>query len=90
MREALLPLAESVADGTVVDWDEAARQAPPEDQKFVRQLGVLAKLTEIHRTLSDAPGEAVLPFVAGERSVDAESVSAGRGGQRLLPVGSAA
>jgi serine/threonine-protein kinase len=64
MREALLPLAESVADGTAVDWDEAARQAPPEDQGFVRQLGVLAKLTEIHRTLSDAPGEAVLPFVA--------------------------
>src|SRR5258705_2202468 len=64
MREALLPLAESVADGTAVDWDEAARQAPPEDQGFVRQLGVLAKLTEIHRTLSDALGEAVLPFVA--------------------------
>src|SRR6185295_8423699 len=63
MRESLLPLAESVADGSAVDWDEAARQAPPEDQAFVRQLGVLAKLTEIHRTLSDAPGD-VVPFVA--------------------------
>jgi TolB-like protein/tRNA A-37 threonylcarbamoyl transferase component Bud32/Flp pilus assembly protein TadD len=64
MREALLPLAESVADGTAVDWDEAARQAPPEDQAFVRQLGVLAKLTEVHRTLSESTGDPIVPLMA--------------------------
>jgi len=64
MREALLPLAESVADGTAVDWDAAASQAAPEDRAFVRQLGVLAKLTEIHRTLSDTSGDTVVPFAA--------------------------
>ena len=64
MREALLPLAESVADGTDVDWEEALRQAAPEDQAFLRQLGVLAKLTAIHKTLSDPPGDAVVPLAA--------------------------
>ncbi|HEY3162688.1 MAG TPA: protein kinase [Vicinamibacterales bacterium] len=64
MREALLPLAESVADGTAIDWDTAASQAAPEDRAFVRQLGVLAKLTEIHRTLSDTSGDTVVPFAA--------------------------
>ena len=61
MREALLPLAESVADGTSVDWEEASKQAPPEDQVFVRQLRILAKLTEIHTTLSETMGPAALP-----------------------------
>ena len=64
MRESLLPLAESLADGTAVDWEEAARQAAPEDRAFVRQLGVLAKLTEVHRTLSETSEETVVPFVA--------------------------
>jgi TolB-like protein/Tfp pilus assembly protein PilF len=64
MRESLLPLAESLADGTAVDWDEAAKQAAPEDQAFVRQLGVLAKLTEIHRTLSETSEETAVPFAA--------------------------
>ena len=62
MRESLLPLAESLADGTAVDWDEAARQAAPEDRAFVRQLSVLAKLTEVHRTLSASSDETVVPF----------------------------
>ena len=67
MRESLLPLAESVADGTAVDWDEAARHAAPEDRGLVRQLGVLAKLTELHRTLSDGP--VPLPSVARRSQV---------------------
>src|SRR6185503_15469642 len=56
MRESLLPLAESVADGTSIDWDEAATQVAPEDRAFVRQLGVLAKLTQIHLTLLERLG----------------------------------
>ena len=68
MREALLPLAESIADGTAIDWDEAARHAAPEDLGLVRQLGVLAKLTELHRTLSDGPA-AALPEAARRSQV---------------------
>jgi serine/threonine-protein kinase len=64
MREALLALAESVADGTSVDWETAASQAAPEDRAFVRQLRVLAKLTEVHTTLSEGPGPAVAPAAA--------------------------
>src|SRR5258705_8356003 len=67
MHEALLPLAESVADGTSVDWETAASQAAPEDQAFVRQLRILAKLTEVHTTLSEGPWPAVAP-VAARRS----------------------
>jgi serine/threonine protein kinase/tetratricopeptide (TPR) repeat protein len=59
VRESLRPLADSVADGTAVDWDEAAVQAAPEDRAFVRQLSILAKLTQIHGTLSEVPGPAV-------------------------------
>ena len=59
MRESLRLLADSVADGTAVDWDEAATQAAPEDRGFVRQLSILAKLTQIHGTLSEVPGPAV-------------------------------
>jgi len=65
---ALLPLAESVADGTAIDWDQAARHAAPADQGLVRQLGVLAKLTELHRTLADGP-TAPLPSAARRSQV---------------------
>ncbi|PYR77708.1 MAG: hypothetical protein DMF87_15520 [Acidobacteria bacterium] len=65
---ALLPLAESVADGTAIDWDQAARHAAPADQGLVRQLGVLAELTELHRTLANGP-TAPLPSAARRSQV---------------------
>ena len=61
MPEALLALAESVADGSAIDWEAAAGQAAPEDRAYVRQLRILAKLTEVHTTLSEPAGPAVLP-----------------------------
>lgn len=64
MRESLLPLAESVADGTDVDWDQAAREADPVDQSLIRQLRVLARLSALHRTLSGPPA---LPAAVAER-----------------------
>src|SRR6185503_7756592 len=64
MPEALLALAESVADGSAIDWEAAAGQAAPEDRAYVRQLRILAKLTEIHTTLSEPAGPAVLPPAA--------------------------
>src|SRR5882672_11088954 len=73
MREALLALAESVADGTSVDWKTAASQAAPEDQAFVRQLRILAKLTEVHTTLAEGPWPAVAP-VAARRSQVAPAI----------------
>ena len=71
MREALLPLAESVADGTSIDWDAIEKDTPPEDRAFLKQLSVLARLSEIHRTL-DEPA-APLP-VAARRSQSAPAI----------------
>ena len=71
MREALLPLAESVADGTGLDWDAIAQEAAPEDRAFVRQLSVLARLSEIHRTLDETPGPVA---VAQRRSQSAPAI----------------
>src|ERR1043166_1699372 len=71
MREAMLPLAESVADGTSIDWDAIEKDTPPEDRAFLKQLSVLARLSEIHRTL-DEPA-APLP-VAARRSQSAPAI----------------
>ncbi len=72
MREALLPLAESIADGSAIDWDAVEKGSAPEDQAFVRQLRVLARLSDIHRTL-DAEAAAPLPFAA-RRSQSAPAI----------------
>ena len=48
---ALLPLAESVADGSSVDWHEAEARATTDEQAVIRQLRVLASLAAIHRSL---------------------------------------
>jgi serine/threonine-protein kinase len=49
---ALLQLAESIADGSQIDWDAAEANAPQEDKVVVRQLKVLSNLAGLHRTLS--------------------------------------
>jgi TolB-like protein/tRNA A-37 threonylcarbamoyl transferase component Bud32/Flp pilus assembly protein TadD len=51
---ALLPLAESVADGSSVDWHEAEARATTDEQSVIRQLRVLASLAAIHRSLPAA------------------------------------
>jgi TolB-like protein/Tfp pilus assembly protein PilF len=55
-RPDLLSLAESVADGSPVDWAAAETAAQPGEQAVVRQLRVLAELATLHRSLPATPG----------------------------------
>ena len=48
---ALLPLAESVADGSPIDWHAAEARATTDEQAVIRQLRVLASLAAIHRSI---------------------------------------
>ena len=48
---ALLPLAESIADGSAVDWDAAEARATTDEQAIIRQLRVLSNLAGLHRSL---------------------------------------
>lgn len=49
---ALLQLAESVADGTPIDWTEVEDSAAADTRGVVHQLRVLANLATLHRTTS--------------------------------------
>jgi eukaryotic-like serine/threonine-protein kinase len=51
----LLDVAQSVADGTPVDWPTAETRASPEEQPAIRQLRILADLAALHRT-APVPG----------------------------------
>jgi eukaryotic-like serine/threonine-protein kinase len=57
MRDAaaLLPIAESIADGAAVDWNDVESRASAEDRATVRQLRVLAELATLHRTMPVDP-----------------------------------
>ena len=48
---ALLALAESIADGTDVDWEAAEAGATPEERAVIRQLRVLSDLAGLHRSM---------------------------------------
>ena len=50
-KPQLLSLAESVADGTPVDWETIATYATTDERPVVEQLRVLAELAGLHRTL---------------------------------------
>jgi serine/threonine-protein kinase len=61
---ALLPVAESIADGSAIDWKAVEASASVEDQALLRQLRVLAELATVHRTLQvvqPAPRPATTP-----------------------------
>jgi TolB-like protein/Tfp pilus assembly protein PilF len=49
--EALISLAESVADGTPVDWEAIATHATDDDRPVIEQLRILAGVVGLHRTL---------------------------------------
>ena len=51
----LLPLAESIADGSPVDWTAAQAYANPEEQEILRQLRIVADLALLHRSLPADP-----------------------------------
>ena len=50
----LLPLAESIADGSDVDWQAAEARATTDEQAVIRQLRVLSNLAALHRGLTDS------------------------------------
>jgi serine/threonine-protein kinase len=47
----LLQLAESIADGSPIDWEQAEADASAEDKPVVRQLRVLSNLAVLHRSM---------------------------------------
>jgi serine/threonine-protein kinase len=47
---ALLKLAESIADGTAVDWEAAEASASRDDKAVIRQLRILSNLAGLHRS----------------------------------------
>ncbi|OFW11608.1 MAG: hypothetical protein A3H96_24895 [Acidobacteria bacterium RIFCSPLOWO2_02_FULL_67_36] len=52
---SLLSLAESIADGVPVDWNLVESQATPAERDVVRQFRVVATLSQLHRSLPEAP-----------------------------------
>ncbi len=63
--ETLLALAESVADGSAIDWSRAESESGDDERRLVRQLRVIAELATLHRTLPADP--AVLPTAFASR-----------------------
>src|SRR4051812_10126295 len=59
---SFLPLAESIADGSPVDWDALEAGANDDEQAGIRQLRIVANLAKLHRSLPDPlamPGSGV-------------------------------
>ena len=53
----LLALAESIADGSPIDWEAATSTATPENRALIDQLRVVAELATLHRTLPVSPDD---------------------------------
>jgi eukaryotic-like serine/threonine-protein kinase len=70
---ALLALAESIADGAVIDWTAADTLTSAEHQAIVRQLRIVAELATLHRTMPADPAETPPPQVA-RRSASAPAI----------------
>jgi tetratricopeptide (TPR) repeat protein len=67
---ALARLAESVADGAPIDWDAAERGVVAREQRLVRHLRLVDRISTVYRTLpfDSADGEATdIPEPTGER-----------------------
>jgi serine/threonine protein kinase/tetratricopeptide (TPR) repeat protein len=47
----LLPLAESIADGSAVDWEAAEARATSDERAIIQQLRVLSNLAGLHRSM---------------------------------------
>jgi TolB-like protein/tRNA A-37 threonylcarbamoyl transferase component Bud32/Tfp pilus assembly protein PilF len=59
-------LLESVADGTAVDWDAAEAAADARQRRIVRNLRLVARIAEVHRTLPEGTGEGTLALPHGD------------------------
>ncbi len=67
---ALARLAESVADGAPIDWDAAERGVVAREQRLVRHLRLVDRISTVYRTLpfDPADGESTeIPEPTGER-----------------------
>ncbi|HEY3042937.1 MAG TPA: hypothetical protein VGJ39_02870, partial [Vicinamibacterales bacterium] len=53
----LLPLAESIADGSQVDWEAAEAKATDDEKAIIRQLRILSNLAVLHRSLPAEPAD---------------------------------
>jgi serine/threonine-protein kinase len=58
--DRLLEFAESIADGSPLDWDAADAGASASDRELINHLRVLAKLAGLHRSLTP-PADAPVP-----------------------------
>jgi len=54
---ALIPLAESIADGSPVDWEAAEARANVDERGIIRQLRILSNLAALHRSLPSDPDD---------------------------------
>jgi serine/threonine-protein kinase len=59
MEGFLLRLANSISDGSEVDWSEAESSTDSEQREMVRQLKALADIAAVHRGLQSSVGPAV-------------------------------
>lgn len=61
----LIELAEAIADGSAVDWRDAASSLDPADADLIRELRLLADVASVHRSLPGArdAGPVVADFV---------------------------
>jgi hypothetical protein len=50
-RAALLPLAESIADGSTIDWAEVEARATGDQRPVIGQLRILSELALSYRNL---------------------------------------
>jgi TolB-like protein/Tfp pilus assembly protein PilF len=77
----LLSLAESIADGSAVDWEVAQTHATDEDRRVIRQLRVLAELATLHRSL---PLDSTQSFLLTEKAGAAPVPGIGTWGHLVL------
>ena len=69
-ERALARLAESVADGASIDWDAAERSVMAREQRLVRHLRLVDRISTVYRTLPDDSADADatnVPEPTGER-----------------------
>src|SRR5580704_11708549 len=62
---ALLPLAESVADGSEIDWEAAEARASGAERGIIRQLRILSEVAVLHRSLPADAGTLSTPAADG-------------------------
>jgi eukaryotic-like serine/threonine-protein kinase len=86
-----LDIVESVADGTAdVDWDAIERDAPDDREKrLIRQLRILARISEVHRSHSNDDSDAAAQPLLGPPLVAPALTGAGfmaAGGRERAPL----